>query len=292
MPASANASAVDTSSCHKMSYKSTRRSRVSDSESTNRKTILSTALTGGNGAPMNHKKSAKLKVAASAPMNTRKRTRRCTAREPLRSPRTASVHNAAAISPNTYKNTRPRTTPWRCSVSTNTSIGTIKMPATRFNDEGRPGAGTIDSNRCTANCGSTTAKTAVQRAQRSLRPTWYSHCARYQSPMSPARPVKNSCGKRGLPFKSTDTAMANASTPQKSEVRVRRSIPPMPEPYRARRAEQAGCEKGAGKRGVLPEYGFSRAPSSAVGDERGSEAATDEDAGGHGQQRSGAHARA
>ena len=73
--------------------------------------MLSTALTGGSGAPMNHKKSAKLKMAASAPMNTRKRTRRCTAREPLRSPRMASVHSAAAISPNTYKNTAPRTRP-------------------------------------------------------------------------------------------------------------------------------------------------------------------------------------
>src|SRR6478735_11734124 len=107
MPASEKASAVETSSCHKMSYKSTSRSHVSDSDSTNKKTMLSTALTGGSGAPMNHKKSAKLKVAASAPMKTKKRTRRCTAREPLRSPRTASVQSAAAIRPNTYKKTAP-----------------------------------------------------------------------------------------------------------------------------------------------------------------------------------------
>ncbi len=50
--------------------------------------------------------------------------------------------------------------------------------------------------------------------------------------MSPAKPVKNSCGRRGLPLSNTETAMANASTPQNSEVRVRRSIPPMAEPYR------------------------------------------------------------
>ena len=36
--------------------------------------MLSTALTGGSGAPTNHKKSAKLKHVASAPISTKKRT--------------------------------------------------------------------------------------------------------------------------------------------------------------------------------------------------------------------------
>jgi hypothetical protein len=38
--------------------------------------MASTALTGGSGAPMNHKKSARLNAAASAPISTKKRTRR------------------------------------------------------------------------------------------------------------------------------------------------------------------------------------------------------------------------
>jgi hypothetical protein len=101
MPPIAKASAVDTKSWPKMSYRSTSRSRVSDSESTNRNTMLNTALTGGNGAPTNHRKSAKLKHVANAPISTKKRTRRCTAREPLRSPRRAKRYKPAAIRPNT-----------------------------------------------------------------------------------------------------------------------------------------------------------------------------------------------
>ena len=38
--------------------------------------MLSTAPTGGSFAPMNHKKSAKVKLAARAPITTSTRTRR------------------------------------------------------------------------------------------------------------------------------------------------------------------------------------------------------------------------
>src|SRR6185295_1587430 len=90
--------------------------------------------------------------------------------------------------------------------------------------------------------GSDTTSTAVKCAQMGDSCSKYSHCAKYQSPMSALNAANSHCARCGLPRSSMETAMASASAPQNNEVRVLRSM--------CDGCGEAGCgEAGCGEAG-------------------------------------------